>query len=178
MQKTSETGRSIVELLGVLALMGVLSLALLQGYKYAIYRNRVGQTLSQISTAVAGARTADLQKIAAAELISDEADNVFIPVKYVISDVQFKDGDPYSFTTPLNADVSVYRDSRGVWRVRIDYSEKMSINDCAALITSNVAENGIGFQGRIYTRDTLIKDPDLVDDICEYYTKTELSVGE
>lgn len=174
MQKISQSGRSMVELLGVLAVMGFLSLALLQGYKYAIYRNRVAQTLSQISTAVAGARTADLQKIAAAELISDSAGNVFIPIKYVASDVQFKENDPYTFTTPLHADIGVYRDSRGVWRVQIDYTEQMTLSDCSALITSNVAENGIGFKGRIYTRDVLLKNDALVNEICDYYTQKEI----
>lgn len=173
MWKKSEAGRSMVELLGVLALMGFLSLALLQAYKYAIYRYRVGQTMTQISTAVAGARTSDLQKIAASELISDSAGNVFIPVKHVISDVQFKEDDPYNFTTPLHADVGVYRDIRGVWRVRINYTERMTISDCAALITSNVAENGIGFQGRIYTREMLVEDDDLVKRVCEYYTEKD-----
>lgn len=172
MQKKSETGRSMVELLGVLAIMGVLSLVLLQGYKYAIRRNRIGQTLNQISTAVAGARTVDLQRIAEAELISDAAGNVFIPVKYVISDVQFKSNDPYSFTTPLNADISVYRDSRGVWRVRTDYTENMTTGDCEALITSNVAENGIGINGRIYSHEYLLEHPEKTREICEELTKT------
>lgn len=171
----SQSGRSIIELLGVLAIMGVLSIMMLYGYRYSIYRSRVSQTLSQISTVVAGSKTIDLNNISESERRVDANGNTFIPVRYVISNVQIKPNDPYVFITPLNAQVSVYKDSQNVWRVQINYTEQMSFGDCESLLLSPVAEQGIGFKGRIYTQNELSDNSNLLKKICDYYTGKKIN---
>ena len=154
----SESGRSMVEMLGVLAIVGSLSILMLYGFKYAIFRYRVSQTLTQISTMVAGAKTLDLDMLSDSELEEDEAGNLYIPAKYVISDVHFKKDDPYHIITPLNAEVAVYQDLNGLWRTEIEYTDRMDFGDCRALIFSSVAENGVAWNGTVYSQQQLKED--------------------
>ena len=46
---TNELGRSMVEILGVLAIIGVLSIGGIQGYKYAMDKYTANQTLNDIN---------------------------------------------------------------------------------------------------------------------------------
>ncbi|MBR5130237.1 MAG: type II secretion system protein [Alphaproteobacteria bacterium] len=158
-KKTSESGRSMIEMLGVLAIIGFLSIIILYGFKYAIFRYRVNQTLTQISTMVAGARTLNLDQL---NLSDDEifevGDNWYIPAKYVISNVHFKENDPYHIVTPLNAEIAVYQDGNGVWKTEINYTDRMDFGDCRALILSPVAENGVAWNGKVYTQQDLKED--------------------
>ncbi|MBR6675479.1 MAG: type II secretion system protein [Alphaproteobacteria bacterium] len=154
----SESGRSMVEMLGVLAIIGTLSILMLYGFQYAIFRYRVGQTLTQISTMVAGAKTLNLDNVSDSELEEDEIGNLYIPAKYVISDVHFKKDDPYYIITPLNAEVAVYQDLNGLWRTEINYTDRMDFGDCRALIFSSVAENGVAWNGTVYSQKQLIED--------------------
>lgn len=178
-KKISESGRSMVEMLSVLAIVGALSVCMLYVFKYAIFRYRVGQTLTQISTMVAGAKTLDLNSLS--DVKEDTlTGNLYIPAKYVISDVHFKEGDPYHIITPLNAEVAVYQDENGLWRTEIEYTERMDFGDCRALIFSSVAENGIAWNGVVYTQQQLKEDeksptsPDktpIIKQICDDLTQ-------
>ena len=48
---TNETGRSMVEMLGVLAIIGVLSIGGIQGYTYAMNKYRANNVLNEVNTA-------------------------------------------------------------------------------------------------------------------------------
>lgn len=170
MAKKSQSGRSMIEILAVLALIGFLSMAVVQGYQYAIFRYRVHQTFNQISVAVAGARTTNLETLNPSDLKKDRDGNTFIPVRYIISDVNFHPTNEYVFITPLHAEVGVYRDPNGIWRVQINYTDKMDFDDCKTLILSPVAETGIGYQDKIYAQEYLRENEAKLKEICDYYT--------
>ena len=53
MKLISENGRSMVEMLGVLAIIGVLSIAGVQGYSYAMAKHRANDAAHQASLAYA-----------------------------------------------------------------------------------------------------------------------------
>ena len=55
--KTEQSGRSMVEMLGVLAIVGVLSVGGIAGYSKALAKYKTSQTLDQISMLVANIRT-------------------------------------------------------------------------------------------------------------------------
>ncbi len=55
--KNEETGRSMVEMLGVLAIIGVLSIGGISGYSKAMSKFRVNKTLDQISMLVMNVRS-------------------------------------------------------------------------------------------------------------------------
>ena len=57
--KTSQqSGRSMVEMLGVLAIVGVLSIGGIAGYSKAMAKYKINKTLDQVSMIIAGIRTA------------------------------------------------------------------------------------------------------------------------
>lgn len=53
----SQSGRSMVEMLGVLAIIGVLSIGGIAGYSRAMIKFKVGKSLDQISMLVASIQT-------------------------------------------------------------------------------------------------------------------------
>lgn len=55
--KTNEYGRSMIEMLGVLAIIGVLSVGGIAGYSKAMNKYRVNKTMDQIMQTVAATRT-------------------------------------------------------------------------------------------------------------------------
>ncbi len=60
--KNNENGRSMVEMLGVLAIIGVLSAGGLAGYSKAMFKHKLNTTMEQISIIVTNVRTAYGQK--------------------------------------------------------------------------------------------------------------------
>jgi len=57
MKKFNENGRSMIEMLGVLAIIGVLSAGGLAGYSKAMFRHRLNTTLDQITMLTTNIRT-------------------------------------------------------------------------------------------------------------------------
>ena len=57
MMKYNENGRSMVEMLGVLAIIGVLSVGGIAGYSKAMNKYKINKTTDQVSTLVANIRT-------------------------------------------------------------------------------------------------------------------------
>jgi len=55
--KISECGRSMIEMLGVLAIVGVLSVAGISGYSKGMAKYKTNKLLDQVSTIVSGTRT-------------------------------------------------------------------------------------------------------------------------
>ena len=58
--KANEQGRSMIEMLGVLAIIGVLSLAGVAGYQKAMAKHKVNKTVNQMAQIVNNMRTAFL----------------------------------------------------------------------------------------------------------------------
>ena len=56
--RNNETGRSMVEMLGVLAIIGVLSAGGLAGYSKAMFKHKLNNTMEQITMLVTNIRTA------------------------------------------------------------------------------------------------------------------------
>lgn len=56
--KINEKGRSMIEMLGVLAIIGVLSVAGLVGYQKAMTKHKINKTITQMATIVNNIRTA------------------------------------------------------------------------------------------------------------------------
>ena len=57
MKHTHESGRSMIEMLGVLAIIGVLSVGGIQGYSMAMSKFKVSKTTDQVQTMVTNVRT-------------------------------------------------------------------------------------------------------------------------
>jgi len=72
MRKNNQTGRSMVEMLGVLAIIGVLSVGAIAGYQKAMFKYKMNKTINEISTMVQNYRThcAGHQNVCQMSLIS------------------------------------------------------------------------------------------------------------
>ena len=57
MRTTEESGRSMVEMLGVLAIVGVLSIGGIAGYSKAMAKYKINKTLDQLSMIITNVRT-------------------------------------------------------------------------------------------------------------------------
>ena len=55
--KESQSGRSMIEMLGVLAIIGVLSVGGIAGYSKAIMKYRINKTIEQITLVAGNVRT-------------------------------------------------------------------------------------------------------------------------
>ena len=63
MKKISQKGRSMVEMLGVLAIVGVLSVGAIAGYSKAMFKYKMNKTMDIISHAVARVAELDTMKL-------------------------------------------------------------------------------------------------------------------
>ena len=71
--RNNENGRSMVEMLGVLAIIGVLSAGGLAGYSKAMFKHKLNSTMEQITMIVTNVRTAYGQKGNYANIDLDKA---------------------------------------------------------------------------------------------------------
>ena len=101
--KGSERGRSMVEILGVLAIVAVLTMGGIVGYTYAMDYYRENETLDQYSKTIAGAQTGRILENYGPEAEADGA--VEVPLAEIISGV--KELDEYTFQTTVGSDVWV-----------------------------------------------------------------------
>ena len=73
--KSEQSGRSMVEMLGVLAIIGVLSVGGIAGYSKAMAKYKTTQTLDQLSMLVANIRTAFSSATSYEDLTTEKARN-------------------------------------------------------------------------------------------------------
>ena len=99
---TNESGRSMVEMLGVLAIMGVLSIGAVAGYRWAMDKRNANEIVNEIKKR---AVIASQQRILNRPLDLSEFDN-FIQDKYAVVgndtiSIPPHVGKPIPFYTPL-----------------------------------------------------------------------------
>ena len=87
-----ETGRSMIEMLAVLGLMGVLSVGGILGYSYAMKLYQEAETLDQLSVTVSGARTWDIPLHFGHQTVGLSNDYVpyIVPIRDVVSRVKYR----------------------------------------------------------------------------------------
>ena len=83
---TQESGRSMVEMLGVLAIIGVLSVGGIAGYSQAMAKFKVTKAMDQVQTIITNMRTLYASSRKYAEISAQQAYNVGI-----LTDETFKD---------------------------------------------------------------------------------------
>ncbi|MBQ7413534.1 MAG: hypothetical protein IJV07_04615, partial [Alphaproteobacteria bacterium] len=110
-----QSGRSMTEILGVLAIMGVLTIGGILGYRYAIYLTRENQTLDIINKTIAGSRTGLGEYL----LGSRSTEMKAVMAEQVISGVTI-DADGYTIKTPLSTDIGVWLPGSGEIEITLD----------------------------------------------------------
>ena len=162
-----ESGRSMIEMLATLVIVGILSISALWGYRYAIEVHKENETVDWVVKSIVGARTGFIADKYGEQ--AEEDGSVRVPIKEVISGVTYlepeTDGVVYGFTTPTQAKVSVDVIDQKTFEVYVD---EMTWNVCRKLLRANLE----------YTSAKLVKEEtphfvyttsssDEINDFCE-----------
>ncbi len=113
-----------MEMLGVLAIIGVLSIIGLWGYQIAIQMWKMAETYDQVGKTIISARTAMLANRYAENVDAEGLSTYIVDIREIMSGVQFNAGDARiedeSFTTPTNVAVWVRMENPTAFTVRIN----------------------------------------------------------
>ena len=96
-----ESGRSMIEMLGVLAIVGVLSIGGIAGYSKAMAKYKVNKTLDQVSMLITNVRTAFGNQSSYAGLTTENA------IAYEIAGNDLSLGSADTLTNAFNGEVTV-----------------------------------------------------------------------
>ncbi len=113
MQKSQQTGRSMIEMLGVLAIIGVLSVGGLAGYSKAMFKYKMNRTVSQISQTVARIRLAFIGQNDYSGMGDESNVNSvmvkanIIPPEYIARDPKGNIIMPYIFKNPFKGNFRI-----------------------------------------------------------------------
>ncbi len=153
-RKDNQMGRSMLEMLGVLAVIGVLSVGGLTTYKYTMRRHRITTTIQQVSLAMQSARGLALKKIDSTDVDEITSGD---ETKWCLSNISWvMQGMPQctqlsgavGFQTSIGACVSICRDNRNIWFLDMPFEDAenpeniITKTDCENILMSEIAKDG------------------------------------
>ena len=138
--KNTQSGRSMVEMLGVLAIIGVLSVGGIAGYSKAMFKYKLNQTLDAISHAFSRLVEIDGLNMSRTEIVG--ATDM---IKYgIMPDCQVTD---FGCQLPLsNVNLMLgfwgtpVEGNMGVFQVRISGNDRTRVATCNAILSANLHE--------------------------------------
>ena len=153
---THQTGRSMIEMLGVLAIIAVLTIGGIAGYSKALMMYRTDRVLSQITHTVARTRVAFISQKNYAGLGEDEdkIGDVLVNADILPKDTIIRDKEgnaiiPYRFKNPFKGNISMrignksQKGDKSAFIIHYDYIPKSA---CIEIATSAWGDiNGSGF---------------------------------
>lgn len=101
LRNNEESGRSMVEMLGVLAIVGVLSIGGIAGYSKAMAKYKLNKTLDQVSMIITNVRTTFGNQYSYAGLTNDTS------VTYDIAGNDLSHGSANTLTNAFNGTVTI-----------------------------------------------------------------------
>ncbi|MBQ7659195.1 MAG: hypothetical protein IJS26_00420 [Alphaproteobacteria bacterium] len=153
MKKFNENGRSMIEMLGVLAIIGVLSAGGLAGYAKAMFRHRLNSTLDQITMLTTNIRTTYGAQTDYTDMPKDAMTLNLIPTS-MGEDQTSTDDATLTLMSPFKGKVtiktgSIYGDTNEAPNSAFIISyENLSREACVALATADFGSGaGSGFIG-------------------------------
>ena len=129
MLKNEEAGRSMVEMLGVLAIVGVLSIGGISGYSKAMAKYKVNKTLDQISLLVTNIRSTFGNQNSYTGLSNTSA------ISYELVDKDMSHGTASTLKSAYNGTITITTDDGGL-AFKIKY-EGLPKGACASIAASN-----------------------------------------
>ncbi len=150
----NENGRSMVEMLGVLAIIGVLSAGGLAGYSKAMFKHKLNSTMEQITMLVTNIRTAYGQQKDYTGLNNGKAVRLGIvpPVMGTGTADNASLTNPFKGNVVIGTDAARKGDTNTAFTVTYDALPKEA---CIALATADFGSGaGSGFIGVVVDGDT------------------------
>ena len=130
MYNKEEAGRSMVEMLGVLAIVGVLSIGGISGYSKAMAKYKVNKTLDQVSMLVTNIRTTYGNQSAYTGLTPSAL------ISYELVDREMYHSSTSKLVNPYNGNVTVAAAGTGDVSFTVTY-EGLPREACASIASSN-----------------------------------------
>ena len=131
-RQTNPIGRSMIEMLGVLAIIGVLSVGGIAGYSKAMTKFKTNQIANQVATIVTNIKTAYAQ-----QTDYDGLDNASaVAIGIIPDELGSAYGSSY-LTNPFNGDVEVYANDRWDNTTFIIAYYNLPREACIDLVTKN-----------------------------------------
>ncbi len=176
--KKSQLGRTMSEMLATLAIMGLLSIGGLVGYRLAVEMHKENETVDQIVKTVVGARTGTVLRDYG-EDAEQSGQPVSIPMKDVISNVDFLPPDPtdnriYEFKTIANTIVSAEVLSRNTFAV---VANNLTFNACRKILNANL-EYTLAYADRNGSRVYMGSTPEDKEALCKIIDPLERRPSE
>ncbi len=144
MRKNNQTGRSMVEMLGVLAIIGVLSVGAIAGYQKAMMKYKTNKLITQISTIITNIRTLYASADNFAGLTNMKKNPIIVPNELIKQD---KERPIHAFNAEINFYETLYNaedtDSNKGFDVVIDFSFPEQV--CVELLSYEWNKLGISF---------------------------------
>ena len=185
--KGGESGRTMIEILMVIGIMGILSLSIAYGYIIAQRRQAAGELTNLVTKSAAGVITSrELDRLAEAYRgqIGEEIEiGEALPLGMYISNVRAVEAGSReaalygieSFQAPMGTVISAYAMKNG--RGLVIKLNQFATEICEDVLRSGMAYEGVwdfnGEPGIIYTREQLEESPETIKSICEGIGRNE-----
>ena len=172
-----EKGRSMIEMLGVLAIIGVLSVGGIAGYSKAMTKYRVNKTIEQITLITGNVRTFFTPQGNYNDVGNNNTfGNIARKAKLIPEEMWKSDA---GFTSVFGTDVTLNKDCSGLSSIEgfsINYILGNDVDACIEIITHDWKSIGIdaiinqmdGYA--LYTNISIDKAVNLVDQMCNNHT--------
>ncbi len=179
--KGGESGRTMIEILMVIGIMGILSLSIAYGYVIAQRRQAAGELTNLVTKSAAGVITSrELDRLAEAYRgqIGEEIEiGEALPLGMYISNVRAVEAGSReaalygieSFQAPMGTVISAHAMKNG--RGLVVKLNQFATEVCEDVLRSGMAYEGVwdfnGEPGIIYSRESLEESPETIKSICE-----------
>ena len=147
--KINENGRSMVEMLGVLAIIGVLSAGGLAGYSKAMFKHKLNNTIDEVTMLVTNIRTMYGAQTSYASIATDAVKLGIVPANFLTGTNNSKITNPFKGSISLAAGKAKSGDDDGT-------AFKITVADipqeaCVTLASADWGSGaGSGFIGAVY----------------------------
>ena len=141
----TQCGRSMIEMLGVLAIIGVLSVGGITGYSKAMEKFKINKTINEISTIASNIQTTFISQTNFSEKLrcgyAYPPCSAGFPLSMIIPDEVKVDKDKNEILLSNNSSLSIIIQGYPFFTLTIN---KLSKNDCIELATANWNKNNNG----------------------------------
>ena len=140
MLKTNESGRSMIEMLGVLAIIGVLSVGGIAGYSKAMNKFKTNKVADNVSMIVANIKTMYAQQKTYKDLTTNSARNMGLIPDELVKKGGTAQNPTYAYKNAYNGEVEIHASestSGGDNKAFVIYFGGLSKEACITLATND-----------------------------------------
>ena len=163
--KNNQSGRSMVEMLGVLAIIGVLSVGAIAGYSKAMMKYKMNKTLDIISHATN--RVAELSTMKLGRSLNTTQDMIDYGIISNCDSIEYSSGYTYCALPLGGFNLNLTPSSSSGLYARLDIVfDKEPVNSCIAFLTSRIYKELGNVEGIFVSTEDGAEEYHLYDPSC------------